>query len=190
MAIQSLLSQRSRARHAEATRQVIAFRLRQEWFALPIETVQKVVPLGKIYGDPQQTGISLTIYQGQELLVVDVGRRIFSETPHSAHTLGLNASQHPAQSYLLVVQIPSGSLIGLPIDSQPALQRVPKSAFTPLPVYYLSAANLRCVTALMIQTPDQPPLFLLDPERLGQPQQIGPAPLPTSQASTRLIAEK
>ncbi len=43
-----LRSRRSSTRQTEITQQLIAFRLRQEWFALPIETVLKVVPMGSV----------------------------------------------------------------------------------------------------------------------------------------------
>ncbi len=80
-----LRTRRLAARKAEVTQQLIVFRLQQEWFALPINAVQKVLPMPNVYGDPQATGVSLTIYQDKELLVVDVGRRIFREPPKSAN---------------------------------------------------------------------------------------------------------
>ena len=163
-------SRRFKSHSATITQQLITFKLRQEWFALPIKSVQKVFPMGKVYGDPKGTGVSLTIYQDKELLVVDVGHRIFGETPSpNPPETGENAIQR----FLLIVQSSQGELIGLPIDSLPALRRVPESAFTPLPEAYISEANIRCVSSLMLQTQeDETPCFLLTPELLIQPQQI------------------
>ncbi|MGK7875484.1 MAG: chemotaxis protein CheW [Xenococcaceae cyanobacterium] len=198
MAIVSpLRSRRFADRQTEATQQLVAFRLRQEWFALPIHTVQKVVPLGKVYGDPQGTGVSLTTYQGKELLVVDVGYRIFGEAPSPdlsftdtfapsqvAETLIEDDSEPLYQyditeeRYLLIVESASGELVGLPIDSPPTIRRVPESAFTPLPEAYVAEGNIQCISSTMVQVTDAPPLFLLNPDQLSQPQQIVPAAFP------------
>ena len=166
-------SSRRTARQVEATQQLIAFRLRQHLCALPINVVQKVVPMGNVYGDMPLTGVSLTLYQNKELLVVDVGHRIFREAPNQDLSLSGSSSsaQHQQgfnllQRYLLVVQNSQGELIGLPIDSSPTLRRVPESAFAPLPPAYISEANIHCVSSLVIQTLEEPPLFLLNPDQL------------------------
>ena len=193
MAILSPLRfRRLAAQQTEATQHLLAFRLRQEWFALPTKSVLKVLPLGKVYGDPQSTGVSLTVYQDKELLVVDVGRRIFRETLTSeipGDDLSLRAGafaqharsakqsqlQRELQRFLLIVQSARGELVGLPIDSLPSLRRVPESAWAPLPQGYISEANIQCVSSLMIQAHgDEPPIFLLDPDQLVQPQHIVP----------------
>lgn len=178
MAIFSPLSSRRTTRRlAEATQQVIVFRLRNERFALPIRAVQKVVPMGNVYGAPQGGGVSLTLYQEQELLVIDPGHRIFRGT------LPQDSSQATAQEpisetneahYLLIVQGSQGKLVGLPIEETPALLRVPESAFSPLLSDYIAEGNIRCVSALIIQSKDKPPLFLLNPDQLVQPQQALP----------------
>ena len=158
-------------RQAEATQQLIAFRLRQEWFALPINAVQKVVPMGNVYG-VGSTGVSLTLYQDKELLVVDVGDRIFSEAPNQGLSVSASiskATQHQKDfivQYLLIVKNSQGELVGLSIDSPPKLLRVPESAFAPLSSAYISEANIQCVSSLMIQTLDEPPLFLLNPDQV------------------------
>ncbi len=71
------ISRRLTSQKQEKRQQLITFLLSQEQFALPIHLIQKVIPLGKVYGDPQGTGLSLTNYQGQELVVIDVAHRIF-----------------------------------------------------------------------------------------------------------------
>lgn len=173
--LSSLKGRRFGAKQTEATQQVLAFRLDQEWFALPIQSVQKVVSLGHIYGDPQSSGVSLTSYQSRELVVVDVGHRIFGRvpSPELAAPTPTEQSISPDLSltrYLLVLQVSSGELVGLPITSQPVLRRVPMSAFGPLPTAYATEGNIRCISSLMLQTANEPPLFLLDPEVLLQPQ--------------------
>lgn len=154
------------ARQTEPTQQIIAFRLRQEWFALPLNVVRKVISMGNVYGDPKGTGISLTVYQEQELLVVDVSHRIFGETLQSHH----NSNNIIHQRFLLIVQTNAEDCIGLPIDSLPEIHRVPSSAFTSLPDAYLVQGNIQCISATSIQLTDRPPLFLLNPDALAKPE--------------------
>lgn len=177
MAVFSPLTSRrsSRRQRAEATQQLIVFRLLDVGFALPIRAVLKVIPMGQIYGAPGGTGVSLTLYQEQELIVIDVGRRIFkggaiddssySNLRHQAE----EALHHSRRAtYLLIVQSSSGQLVGLPIEEPPSLQRVPSSAFAPLSASYISEGNLRCVSALIKPNNDEAALFLLNPDQLVQ----------------------
>ena len=177
-----LTSRRASNRKAEATQQLIVFRLYKEGFALPIRSVQKVIPMGNIYGGSQGAGVGLTLYQDQELLVIDVEHRIFRSAPssYSPRRRALPPQGQEEQpditlaGFLLIVQSPQGKLVGLPIDSPPSLQRVPESAFTPLTSTYMAEGNIRCVSALILQNNDEPPLFLLNPEKLVGPQQALP----------------
>lgn len=169
MAIHSpLRSRRSSKYQSEITQQLIAFILRRDWFALPIKNVLKVVPMSEIYGDPEGRGVSLTIYQGCELLVVDVGRQIFGAPP--SQDLAAENPPTPQQPYLLIVQSSDLEVFGLPIDSQPTIRRVPESSFTPIPATYVAQGNIQCVSSMVIPAAEKsPPLFLLDP-RLIQGQ--------------------
>jgi chemotaxis signal transduction protein len=164
MAIYSPLRSRRFARHQVAeTEQLITFRLRQEWFAVKIEEVVKVVPLGEIYGDPHHQGLGLTLYQGQELLVVDIGFRLFQEAPIS------DSNSNPdwqKAKFLLILNSANQTQVGLPIDSPPTLVRVAPSNFKPLPEDYLTYGNIKCVSSLIVELEDKPPLFLLDPVAL------------------------
>jgi chemotaxis signal transduction protein len=161
-------SRRSSVRTSEKTKQIISFCLRQEWFALPIETIQKVIQMGKVYGDPQGIGISLTNYQGQEILVIDVARRIFGENQTTSAML--NATE---PRFLLIVQGDSGDVIGLPVDSTPVMRRVAESSFTAIPESYIAQGNIHCISSTSIQLKDHPPLFLLDANQLILNKGIG-----------------
>ena len=163
---------RSTARQARATQQLIVFHLENEGFALPIRTVLKVIPLGQVYGAPGGAGIGFTLYQDQELIVIDVKNRIFHPPPRqvlSGGNLRLSSTEQPrevAERYLLIVQDSQGKLVGLPIDAPPSLQRVPESAFSPITSDYINEGNIRCVSALIISHNDEPPIFLLNPHQL------------------------
>lgn len=172
-----LTSRRStNRRKIQATQQLIVFRLRNEGFALPIRASLKVIPLGEVFGAPQTTGIGLTLYQDQELLVIDIGQRIFkglltqSALPTSEPSESPPLSDTIEGSYLLIVQSSTRKLVGLPLLEPPTLQRVPESAFAPLTSDYLAYGTIQCVSALIIQGNEQPPLFLLNPDQLIQSQ--------------------
>ncbi|HEY9619494.1 MAG TPA: chemotaxis protein CheW [Crinalium sp.] len=175
-----------------ATRQIIMFQLQQEWFALPIELVHRVVPLGPVYGMPQGLGMSLTRYENREIPVIDIKRRVFVETsetralppasdaiapnelePYIPVSIPSDADQadlmkQDSPRYLLIVQDPQNDLLGIPIESQPSLKRVPESAFAQPPASYLAKGNVRCVSALVALDANQPSLFLLDLQQLIQ----------------------
>lgn len=183
MAVFSPLTSRrsTRRKGADVTQQLIVFRLRNEGFALPIMAVQKVIPMGNIYGAPGGAGVSLTLYQDQELIVIDVGCRIFREAPSlnsepsiESQSSALVLDDKTLQRYLLIVQSSQGKLVGLPLSCPPSLHRVPSSSFAPLPSDYISYGNIRCVSALIKLNNDESPLFLLNPDQLVQPQQALP----------------
>ena len=225
MAILSTLrSRRFAAVQTETTEQIITFCLRQEWFALPILAVQKVIPLGKVYGDPQGTGVSITAYEEQEIVVIDVAKFIFQDLSSSDQkssefgirnselsynsqlsgiqelgkgtSLPLNKSNPELersdfelvepemdtvtselswldweqQRYLVIINLheETQDLLGLPIDSQPVMRRVTKSNFKALPQAYLNRGNINCVSEEIIELPEHPPIFLLNPQSLAR----------------------
>ena len=179
-------SRRMNHKKARAIQQMIGFKLDREWFALPILAIYKVIPLGKVYGDPQETGVSLTTYERQEILVIDVAKQIFNRVAPVANTTKTGNFVETErdfialdrQRYLLILDnlIPKttansspnelSNFIGLPIDSQPTMYRVEATAFKPLPEAYLDRGNIRCVSSEIIEVPHVPPLFVLDAEKL------------------------
>ncbi len=180
MAIYSpLRSRRLAAQQTEAIQRLITFQLRQETFALPLDRVHKVTKLDRLYGDANGTGISLTTYQGRELVVIDVGQRIFGNAPTVLPSLtslpkspavtkalskieDLDVATTNLVRYLLILQYEDERLVGLPIDSPPSIQSVSLSAFRPLPDIYQQQSNIHCVSAVSIDRPDRPSIFLLD----------------------------
>lgn len=150
-----LRSRRLHKQQQETTQQLIIFLLRQCWLAIPIESVIKVVPMTQIYGDPQNKGLGVTLYQEEELLVIDVAQCIFKEEPLPENV--------PTQGYLVIVQEAfSGNKVAIPIDSPPAIRRVKPSQIKTIPDGYLTYGNIQCVSSLVVEINDQPPLFLLD----------------------------
>jgi purine-binding chemotaxis protein CheW len=166
----TFLSRRIAHRKAEVTQQLIVFRIQQEQFALPIQVAHRVIPMGQIYGATRGSGVSLFHYQDQEILVIDVKRRIFGDEPNQNLLPGSSTSQVlQQQPHLLIVQTVQSGLIGIPLDSLPTLRRVPMSAFAPLPPAYLVEGNVRCVNAVVVSTHEgESPIFLLDLEQVFQ----------------------
>jgi chemotaxis signal transduction protein len=170
MAIYSpLRSRRLAARdRVEQTQRLITFKLDTETFAIPLDRVYKVTTFDRSYGDPNATGVSLTTYQGRELVVVDVGHRIFGRAaqilPSSPKPTLSNSANIDLQvaKYLLVLQPEPDRLVGLPIDSPPSIQSLSVSAFQPLPELYRQHSQIHCVSGFAIATADLPAIFLLD----------------------------
>ncbi|WP_373547232.1 chemotaxis protein CheW [Chamaesiphon sp.] len=180
MAIYSpLRSRRLAAAKTEATLRLITFKLDRETFALPLASVHRVTTLDapgqrgqRLYGDPHGTGVSLTTFQGRELVVIDVGQRIFGK-PQLLHQQQREAIAVPTDQpepkriadlirYLLILQPEPDRLIGLPIDSPPSIQSIQVAAFQPLPEIYRQHGNIHCVSSLSIESPDRQSIFLLD----------------------------
>jgi chemotaxis signal transduction protein len=182
MAIYSpLRSRRLAAKQIEATQRLITFELRTQTFALPLDRVRKVIALDapgarigqRLYGDPNQTGVCLTTYEGHELVVIDVGYRIFGNTlallPIQSQASEFTAAIAPTIRYLLILQPEPDRLIGVPIDSPPSIQSIQVSALKPLPAIYQQHSNIHCVSAMSIDLPDRPSIFLLDVASLAAP---------------------
>jgi len=156
--LSSFRAKRFANRKTEVTHSLIAFRLRREWFAIAIEKIQKVTVLELVYSHPQHPEISLTRYQNQEIVLIDVDKQIFGETEPSLK------QQKP--TYLAIIENNQGELTGLPLDSSPSIRRVPQSAFVPIPDTYLKTSRICCLGNTIVQLGDHPSLFLLDTQKL------------------------
>jgi purine-binding chemotaxis protein CheW len=157
---------RFRIHQAIATQQVLVFALRQHQFALPAQVVNKVVVLNNFYRSIPNSTAGFTLYQGEEIPVIDLQQRIFGQPADAATPLEVEAIAQPA--YLVVVQNLQNELVGLPLDLQPRLRRIPESAFSPLSSTFLAEGHFRCTTALIMPTQDEPPIFLLNLSQLLQ----------------------
>jgi chemotaxis signal transduction protein len=145
----------------EVIHRTIVFKLRTETFALPLDRIHKAVAMSNVYGSPEDTGVGLTIYQGREIAVIDVGQKIFNDAPDN-----LDAStQH--DRFLILLHDSQQRLVALPIDSPPSILSLRASSLRPLPEVYLDRGKIKCVSSLAIaEDEQQPPIFLLDSEFL------------------------
>lgn len=170
------LSRRVIRRKIDRTQKLIVFCLRQQWFAVPIEFAYKLLQQAQIYGQFDETGIGFTLYQGRELRVIDIERRIFSNAqpllPDRINKpSAISVQAEPADAfrpYLLILQAAQNELIGISIKTQLTLRRVIQSAFVPVPASYLTEGSISCISALVITSSTEPPLFLLNLSQLMQ----------------------
>lgn len=178
-------SRRLRTQKGETTQQVITFQIQHEWFALPIETVKKVVPRSETHGGYHGPGVGLTVYEGKELLVLDIKQQVFGHirdraslpSPTSSSPEASSAPQPPDQTppgYLVIIRSLQGEMVGFPVETPPSVRRVPQSALVPLPASYAAKVNIQCVSGLIVQSDDQPILFFLNPEQLLHSQPLLP----------------
>ena len=189
MAILSTLkSRRLRTHKSETTQQVIVFQIQREWFALPIFAVKKVVPKSDTQGNYHNSGTGLTVYEGKELLVLDISQQVFGNIghpPNPSNSSLTDSASEPVQSleqpsadgYLLIIRSRQGELVGLPVASSPTVRRFAQSEIVPLPANYAARVNIQCVSGLIVQSDSQPILFLLNPDQLFYFQPLLP---PTS----------
>ena len=202
--LSSLKSRRLRSHKGEATQQIIVFPIQDEWFALPIFSVKKVIPRSETGGNHHDSSTAITVYEGKELLVLDIEHQVFGDRrdrepqPDSSTAaldkastakssqLGLDqpipseVGIQSAGGYLLIIRDHQGELLGLPTKSAPAVRRVAQSAMVPLPASYAARINLRCVNGLIIQGDDDPILFFLNPDQLFHTQSLLPSTSPHS----------
>jgi chemotaxis signal transduction protein len=152
----SLRSRRSSAKIKEKVYHFITFSLLENWFAFPIDTVIKVIPLENVYGQFQNQGMGLTTYQDQDIIVVNLATLLGEKETNLS-------SSFP---YLMIVQLPQ-MIAGLSLYSPPKVQRVLESNLVPIPDIYLSNQSLNFWQGNMIKLTDHIPILILDSHKLG-----------------------
>lgn len=157
----TLRSRRFAARQTETTQQMIAFRLGQTSFALPILAIQKVVPLAE-----------LSLYQEQELPIIDVAKSILCYSTHHKINQNSQAKDLDSEKYLIILGDGSQKAVGLPIDSQPTLCRVSESSFKPIPETEQANSDIKSISSQIIELPDRSIILLLNPQKLIQNSQL------------------
>ncbi|MGF1513643.1 MAG: chemotaxis protein CheW [Elainellaceae cyanobacterium] len=160
-------SRRSRRLKAETNQQLIAFTVRGQQFAVPVGLVNKVVTVDHIYGGFDASQPGLASYLDRQISVINLSQRLFTT---ALPLLPQSDAVSPLASlcYLLVIQSPTHEFIGLLVETQPSLIRVPTSAFAPVPATYLHAGQIRCIGAII--SFQNAPMFLINISEILQPQ--------------------
>lgn len=112
-------------RVAESTQQFITFQLGQQFCAVPIEQLIKVILTETISEDQSSNSGRLAIwYKGQELEIWDAGQVLFGQTALTSTAI---QNQH-----MLLGRAANDQVVVLAIDSPPATQTVKISAIQPV----------------------------------------------------------
>lgn len=184
--------QRSRKSSQQSFRQFLVFTIANQQFALPIESVEKVIQTPALYGDPNYRGFGLISYQGQQVTVIDVEQHLLGV----AHASTVDAKTRlEAAHFLILLKVDQGDansqLLGLPIEQPPQLQRLSQQTITSLPDSYLRWGDIHAVTAVSVEeaeTAQQSPTFILEPaaviSTLANQEVILPSELQSSLSPT------
>jgi chemotaxis signal transduction protein len=163
--VSSLRSRRFANRVVEATQPFIAFSLRQVWFALPLQTVLRVVTLNSVDQNSELSSLKVTVTDPQPLKLIDVGPQIFAGL--IAFSNEENAPAPQQNQYIIVIQGAQGQILGIPINSRPQLHRIlPSRIILVSPFNHPTYQKLRCVSAMVEATVDVPTLLLLDVDKI------------------------
>ncbi|WP_404790352.1 hypothetical protein [Altericista sp. CCNU0014] len=170
-ALTPLRARRFANRIAEATQQYVTFRLRQYWFALPVEALLRVSSVDAGSRDDTGNGLAATeTTETDALVIIDVSQQIFAETETAApkRPFGSAGASEANASCSIAFQTSTGDRFGFPIDSQPKLQRIPQSKVGPFTSEHPLYGKLQSVSAIIVTADDAEPIFLLGPDRLCQ----------------------
>jgi chemotaxis signal transduction protein len=167
-ALTPLRARRFANRVTETTQQYVTFRLRQYYFALPVEALQRVSAAD--VGSHDEGGIGIVSEEPSDLTVIDVGQRIFVENSTAVSSRPLSSVQalETQTACFIVLQTSTGDRVGLPIDSQPKLLRVPQSKLSPLVSEHPIYGQIQSICAIITESENAEPIFVLSPEQLCQ----------------------
>ncbi len=174
--VSSLRSRRFANRVVEATQPFITFRLRQVWFALPLQSVQRVGPFNSTNDNSTNDYFTLpnpneTIVDQQPLKLINVDQQIFGGSivdPDGAIARHQESAPEARQPlFLITLKNNQGEVLGLPIDSKPQLHRIlPSCIIIALPISPPIYQTLNSFNAMVEATADMPTLLLLDLDKI------------------------
>ncbi|MBD0266724.1 chemotaxis protein CheW [Pseudanabaena sp. FACHB-2040] len=162
--------------------QMITFPVRQDWFALPIQTAQKVVPLTAVHSSGHAHGLGLILIDGHRVPTIDLERHIYRDVPQAVlpavgYSAKLPLPELIDPRHVVIIKLPQlAEVLGLVVSHAPVLRRVPQSAFAPISVAFLSMSQMRCVNAVISLPQQEDPIFLLDLEQVLPPL-LPPSPV-------------
>ncbi len=157
--ISSFTSRRLADRKPPASKQIIAFRQGQEWFAVSTDVAQKVAPAQTIYKD-QKSLLLPTSYEGKALHFFNLENHLTEGKSNPALDI--------KKGYLILFETPLKTLIAVPSNVAPVLNRIGESSFVPLSLIRTVPQNIETLSRFAIRVEDEPLIFLLDYEYLIQ----------------------
>jgi chemotaxis signal transduction protein len=159
-----LRSRRFADRASEATQKYVTFAVRQYWFALPIQVLQRVSSCNA--GDEATSSEAGLITQdSDEFQRIDLEQTIFPTVVSSQ--VAFKGLKNPKQaSCLILFKSAADHTFGISIDAQPKMQRVTQSQISLLSEAIDDSPYLRSVCSSVIQLDGAAPIFLLDLDKL------------------------
>ena len=154
-----LRSRRFADRASEATQKYVTFAIRQYWFALPIQVLQRVSSC------KESNEVSLIAQDSDDFQRINLEQKIFPAV--ASATLDFKGLEAPKQkSCLILFKSAADHTFGISIDAQPKMQRVAQSQISPLSEAIDDSSSLRSVCSFVIQLNGTAPIFLLDLDKL------------------------
>lgn len=139
---------------AQALAKLVTFQIGTLTLALPIAAVYKVVNLAPIHGSGLHP-VGVTAIGDHNYTVIDLHQQIFQ----TRATLAPSAS-----GYLILVQLATGELLGIPVTEAPSLIEVPLSLVRILPASYRRSDTLAIASHIVMLSDGETDqtIFVLD----------------------------
>jgi purine-binding chemotaxis protein CheW len=148
----------SQKKQAQAIAKLVTFPVGLLTLALPIGAVHKVVNLTPIHGSGIYP-VGVTAIGEENYTVIDLHQKLFQTSP---------SRENPTAGYLILVQLPSGEKIGIPVTEAPSLIEVPLTQIRILPESYRRSDTLAIASHIVMLTGSETnqPIFILETQKL------------------------
>lgn len=137
----------------------ITFSIDKYYFALPLETIAKIIFTDNIYEDQNNKNRKLTQYKEQEILVINIKQILFNKEND-------NKNQTTSQHLIILNNLNEENIFAFPIDSSPIMIEVKESLITMLPENYKKLGNITSMISKIINQENQSPFLLINAEKL------------------------
>ncbi|MBZ8183271.1 chemotaxis protein CheW [Oscillatoria salina] len=139
---------------------VIVFTIDSYWLALPITNVLKIINTPPLV-NAKQNHLSLVHIGDRVLTILNLQQMLNLSNPE-AGKIG---------KFLLILQLTTSEIAGIPLDEPPSLLELPLAEIRPIPESYRQSTSLKIAShvALVSQEETTQEVFLLDLEKLQIP---------------------
>jgi len=160
--LSSLALNRAANHEVEIKQQLVAFWIRQAWFALPITSISRTIVVDQ--------DVPVVTQGGAKIPVAAIEAKLFtSQQPLLAVSLIFGAANISSKRSLIIVKDSMKQQAVMVVDSQPVLQRISPSEF--LPIAYSSRAELNTefvntefISSIVPAKDHAPEMFVLNPD--------------------------
>ena len=125
------------------TVRAIAFPVLDLWFALPIESILKIIPCPPI-NSPIKDSLGIVEWSGQTVTVIDLTQKVKTEY------LPTTNNQEKAHRSLILIQTNSAELCGFVSEEYPSLIDIPLNTIRSIPSSYRQVSELGVISQMAI----------------------------------------